>query len=136
MSLISRLFKRTPPDFAVGQVWTYRHRAGESSSTLQICQIDQDARMGRIFHIGVQRVRIPTPGGGLCENMPHLPVSLETLQQSVTAWQQDAPVPDDYREGYQIWRDAFDRGEAGIFTIPVADILDVTARMAKQGQSA
>lgn len=136
MSLFSRLFKRNPPEFAVGQIWAYQHRPGESRSTLQICQIDDDARLGRIFHISVFQVQIPTPGGGLCEAMPHLPVSLETLQQSVTTWQQDAPVPGDYREGYQIWREAFDQGDAGIFTLSVAEILDITARMAAQGHTA
>jgi hypothetical protein len=34
-----------------------------------------------------------------------------------------------YLPGYRMWRQAFDAGHAGIYTISIAEILDLTEKM-------
>lgn len=112
-------------DYAVGQVWTYRINPGDEGSTLQINKIEQDPKLGAIFHISVFGLHIPNPRvtGGILKELLHLPVSKETLDKSVKSIV-NAPVrPVSYEEGYAHWKQAFDAGNAGIYTISVAEIV-------------
>jgi hypothetical protein len=34
------------------------------------------------------------------------------------------PINADYAEGYQMWKSAFDEGQAGVFTISLAEIIN------------
>lgn len=65
--------------------------------------------------------RAPT---GRSTGLPHLPVSGKTLDTSVTTLVRTTKDLPDIAPGYGLWREAFDRGKAGIFTLPVAKIID------------
>lgn len=124
-SLLSIFGVASAADYAEGQVWAYRTRAGEERSTLLINRVETDARHGKIFHISVSGVRVRNPrvAGGISTELPHFPVSEETLRKSVTRLVgKRAPNPD-YLEGYKAWKAAFDAGKAGVFTTSVAEIV-------------
>ena len=72
-------------DYAAGQVWTYHVKPGDEGSTLQINKVEQDPKLGPIFHMSVFGLRISNPrvAGGILTELPHLPVSKETLDKSV-----------------------------------------------------
>lgn len=114
-------------DYAEGQVWSYKTRDGEQGSTLQINRIEHDPRLGDIFHISVSGVRLHNPHApqGITTELPHFPVSIQTLEKSCIEPTGTASVNPDYLEGYQAWREAFDAGQAGVFDIAVADIVDI-----------
>jgi hypothetical protein len=111
-------------DFSVGQVWTYHVRPGDEGSTLQINKIENDPRLGAIYHISLFGLRIPSflaPGGFITE-VPHLPVSEQTLDKSVESLTTQPARAVDFAPGYAEWKRAFDAGRGGIYTISVAEI--------------
>ncbi|MGW8390589.1 hypothetical protein [Pseudoduganella sp. HUAS MS19] len=127
MSLFSYFGIASAQDFAEGQVWSYKARKGEEESRVLINKIETDPKLGKIFHISVWGVKVKNPhiAGGISTDLPHFPVSEETLKKSLTKLDSNKKSNPDYREGYQTWKAAFDKGEAGIFTIGVADIVGV-----------
>jgi len=66
------------PDFDEGQVWAYKTRPGEEESTLLINKVEEDPRLGRIYHISISKLQISTGPGVFTDQMPHLPVSKQT----------------------------------------------------------
>lgn len=115
----------TKPDYAVGQAWTYRTRPGEEGARVAIRRIDDEPEDGEVFHISILGVklrnhRVP---GGLQFAMNHAAVSRATLDASLLDVDSDADSDESWRDGYAVWRQAYDNGDAGIFEIPVRDIL-------------
>ena len=112
--------------YAVGQVWSYQSRDHELDSKLYISQVDEEMPIGPVYHIYLDGLSIQNPhtADGVQTTFPHAPVSAETLDASVTELLQtrETDLPD-VSEGYQMWRDAFDKGEAGVFTISVREIV-------------
>ena len=113
--------------FAEGQVWTYSTRPGESESRITIVRLDDDVEYGNIIHIFISNVAIPNPQAphGKTTYIAHLPYAEDALDQSVAALERDSAEIPDYEEGYRLWREAFEDGEAGVFTIPVEQAIDV-----------
>jgi hypothetical protein len=106
------------PDFAVGQIWSYKHRAIDEHSLLRIAVIEEGA-VGRIFHVSLTGVKLT------CQSSPtaiaHLPVSETTLRQSLTALAVASAEFPDAAAGITEWRTA----EGGVFTISVTEIVDM-----------
>lgn len=113
-------------EFKEGQVWSYRARPNEPGSTLLIDKVESDARLGFIYHISVTGVRVKNrrASDGVTEDLPHLPVSRKTLEDSVVKIVGNAAPNLSYLDGYATWKQAFEAGNAGIFTITVAEIVD------------
>ena len=123
--------------FEVGQVWRYNTRPGEEASRLYIAHIDRDLATRTIFHLYIDGLKLQNPlmAGGVQDHLTHVPVSRETLEASVTELQQENVLPPDISEGYVLWREAFEKGQAGVFTVPVAQIVGIIEQaFAKQGQ--
>ncbi|WP_073268755.1 hypothetical protein [Phytopseudomonas punonensis] len=121
-------------NFQEGQVWNYQTRAGEESSRLYIVQIDPHEKLGPIYHIALDGLKLRNPHieGGLQIDLPHLPISEAALQSSVTQLiDSGAPMPD-ISEGYGHWKAAFDADEGGIFTIPVAQAVEYIEKAVNQ----
>jgi hypothetical protein len=125
MGLLLVMGMSSAHDYAAGQVWTYHVNAGDEGSTLQINKIEQDPKLGPIFHISVFGLRISNPhiAGGVLTELRHLPVSKETLDKSVESLVKSPIRPVAYEEGYAHWKQAFDAGQAGIYTMSVAEIV-------------
>jgi hypothetical protein len=117
-----------PERYAEGQVWEYRTRPGDEGSLLKIQRIEawpdapsEDGR--RVYHISLIGVRFGPQRPP--SELQHFPVSRETLDASVVRPSEtiaDFPIPD---EGIAAWR--ADRG--GVFTIPVAEIVEALEQM-------
>jgi len=102
--------------FAPGQVWRYATREGEEQSRVHILRIDTHPKTGHeIVHIAISGART---------SIGHAPISRDALERSGLSLEaKSAPLPD-FEEGYRIWRDDFDAGNAGVFTVSVAEIVD------------
>lgn len=115
-------------EFATGQVWHYHSRPQDVGSRIIIGLLETDPRLGQLVHIQVTGV---VASGPLSDSpsrrvISHLPISAEALSHSVTDLDSAAiPNLSGLREGYERWRADFDRGEAGIFTIPVREIVEI-----------
>ena len=126
--------------YKIGQVWNYNTREGEEGSRIFIVRADPDEKLGTIYHIYVDGLRIKNPhsASGSQDHLPHSPVSEKTLDDSVTslAIENALDLPD-VSEGYKTWKEAFDNGQGGIFTIPVSQIVqyieDIVTGKAKNG---
>jgi hypothetical protein len=134
MSIASFLGFAQARDFSEGQVWSYKTRPGEENSTLLINKVDTDPRLGAIFHVSISdvSVRNPRAPSGVTSDLPHFPVSKQTLEQSCVKLLGERSPNADYREGYAEWRSAFDRGEAGVFSISVSEIIGGVERAINQ----
>ena len=116
------------PKYAIGQVWEYKTRPQDAGSLLKIQRIETLSNR-QVYHISIIGVHFAQPGfAGI---LPHLPVSDETLDASVTRL---SPTTPDFPttsvdEGIAEWRKA----KGGVFTIPVAEIVGV-AEQSVSGQ--
>lgn len=116
----------TETKYKAGQVWSYQARQGEEGSHLYIVRVDPDEKLGVIYHIYVDGIRIKNPHSpsGNQDHLPHSPVTKKTLDDSVTSLVTDhADTLPDISEGYAAWREAFDNNQGGVFTIPVKQIV-------------
>jgi hypothetical protein len=110
------------PSFQPGQVWTYQTRAGEEGSRVVVFKLDEHATLGTIVHVAIEgaRVRNPASPTGVSTGIAHLPYELEALTRSVVALE-DTRTGEPELTAYDTWKDAFERGEAGIWTVPLAE---------------
>ncbi|SEM36225.1 hypothetical protein SAMN02800694_0789 [Luteibacter sp. UNCMF331Sha3.1] len=115
----------TNPDYAVGQAWTYRTRPGEEASRVAIRRIDREPEDGEVFHVSILGVKLRNHRlpGGTQPAMNHAAVSRATLDASLLAHEGAADTDEAWRDGYAVWRQAYDNGDAGIFDLPIPEIL-------------
>lgn len=113
--------------YRVGQQWNYKTRPTEKSSILKILKIEEYPETGKVIHISVNGLKMKNPVSptGFAEYISHLPISEEALDKSVTTLKsQTGKKPDSLEmDGYSYWKKEFDNGNAGIFTIPVSEIV-------------
>lgn len=112
-------------EYEAGQIWRYQTRPGEESSRLFIVRIDRGPSGQSIYHIyldGLQ-LRNPLMAGGMQDHLLHAPVTQEALDASVTELLQSEAEMPDISEGYAEWLLAFEKGQAGVFTLPVNQIV-------------
>ena len=112
-------------EYKAGQVWKYKTRPGEEGSLLYIVKIDNEKGYGNIYHIYVDGLKIRNTRikGGIQSQLPHAPVNEKTLTESVTNLVRERGNMPDISEGYEVWRKSFDTGHAGVFNIPVIEII-------------
>ena len=111
--------------FAPGQVWTYNTRPGEEASRVVICSVETDPKLGEIVHIHVNGLRFKNKHapGGSSDQIGHMPYSGEALRKSLTNLESSDNKLPAFEDGYQEWRGAFDKGKAGVWTVPVSEAI-------------
>ena len=111
--------------FSAGQVWTYNTRAGEDSSRIIICRVEEDPNLGQIVHIHVNGLRLKNQRApsGYSDQIGHMPYSGNALRKSVSKLESTTVALPAFEEGYQQWRGAFDRGKAGVWTAPLSEAI-------------
>jgi hypothetical protein len=117
----------TDEKYKSGQVWSYKTRPGEQGSTLTILRIEE-ADKKRIVHIRVDHIHLKNClGGPEPESFEHMPFSREALDLSAIKTVGTVAVPD-FKNGYSQWRSAWDAGQAGYYTITVAEAIEVAQK--------
>ena len=116
-----------------GQVWSYKTRENESNSKIYIVKIEYNKTIGKIYHIYIDNLNIKNPyqKSKIQNNLSHSPVSEKTLDDSVikivtAKYENNIDISD----GYVAWKEAFDDGKAGVFTIPVNEIIQCIEHVA------
>ena len=107
-------------DFKVGQIWNYKTRPGEESSTLVILKVEAAQGWSTIVHVGVVGLKIKGPKG-IQDTVPHMPFDEAAVKKSVTTKVSDNGQLTYFREGYGLWNSAASSGKGGVFTISVAE---------------
>ena len=134
---IGFLWMRRPPPgmarpaLAPGQRWSYRTRADEPGSTLVILMIEETPARGRIVHVRFEGVRIPASSAGAepVTTIGHAPIAESALIPGLIAVVETGCEIGDM-SGYGIWKEAFDAGKAGVFSISPAEVVGVTGEAA------
>ena len=110
----------TDPKFSPGQVWSYRTRKGEESSTITVLRVETFPKVGVIVHVRIDGITVKNCSGGPSPtSIAHAPISREALDRSVTKLLEQRRALPDYMHGYNEWRQAC----GGVYTISVADVL-------------
>jgi hypothetical protein len=123
-------------NYQTGQIWKYRARDGEATSQVVIINSTLIPGKGVIYSVAVEGVQLKNPWitGGIQTNLPHAPVSAGALDLSVLELVGIRPSPlEEYGDAFQEWKQPFDRGEAGVFTIPIAEILNCVEEAVNHG---
>lgn len=109
--------------FQVGQKWSYHSRPGEEQSYFIVVKIDNDPKLGKIIHIAVRGLKMKNPRSpdGFSNDVNHMPFAEEAIEKSAVKLLKEKVELPGFEEGYRIWREAFDGGRAGIYTITVAE---------------
>ena len=112
--------------YKVGQIWKYQTRPNETESLLTIVKVELQHETEVAVHIHVDGLCIKPnePGGTPGTTASHLPFSEQAMDASVIHLITQAEQLPSFEEGYKIWREAFLKGEAGIFSITVAQVID------------
>ena len=112
--------QQTASRFRPGQVWAFKTPENQPNAKLTILRVENAGKVGNVIHIALSGVSY---GKGQT-NISHLPFAESAIDQSVTTLERESgPVPD-FSEGYRLWREAFDSGKGGVFTITVAEAFE------------
>ena len=116
--------------FEAGQIWRTRGRPQDGDAHILILAVMDNAVVGRIYSIAMTGVRIRNQAfeGGIQTELPHAPVTEDVLKADATELVvSDGPTAEhpDFSEAYLQLREAYDAGDAGVFTIPLFEILDL-----------
>ncbi|REC42976.1 hypothetical protein [Chryseobacterium sp. 5_R23647] len=113
--------------YKVGQEWNYKTRKGEENSTLKILKIEEYPKHGKVIHISIGGLKVGDPDveKGFAKEFTHIPITEEALDKSVTVLKNDKVKLPTKIDGYDYWKKEFDQGIAGVFSIPVSEIVDL-----------
>jgi hypothetical protein len=115
----------TSGKFKEGQVWKYNNRPGEENSTLTILKIEEFEK-DTIIHIRVDGIKLynPNVAGGYSDFIGHLPFSEKAISKSVTRLIGHNNNLSDFSEGYNRWKEAWDKGKGGYWTVDLKDAIE------------
>lgn len=119
--------------FKVGQIWQYETRKEEEESRVIILKVDKTENE-IIVHVSVLKAKIKNPqkDGGISNEIGHLPFSRESIDNSLTKLESSNNELPDFIDGYNQWKEAFDSGKGGIFTISVKEAVDYVEQTMNQ----
>ena len=123
---------------APGQVWTFQDQP-MPEARLVIGEVETPWPDNSDVAVSVSIVGLPKwpmeNGEMVGGTISHLPFDKATLIASLDQQMEEPTQLDEsFEGGYQTWRDALDKGEAGVFTIPPSEAVNMIAGVA-QGDS-
>ncbi|MAN47209.1 MAG: hypothetical protein GYB49_07795 [Alphaproteobacteria bacterium] len=123
---------------APGQVWTFQDQP-VPEARLVIGKVETPWPDNPDVAVSVSIVGLPKwsmeNGELVGGTIGHLPFDEATLLASLDQQMEEPTQLDEsFEGGYQTWRDALDKGEAGVFTIPPSEVVNMIAGVA-QGDS-
>jgi hypothetical protein len=112
----------TDPKSLPGQVWSYKTRPGEESSTATILRVEKEPKIGIVIHVHIEGVHFSNcTGGPAPEEIDHAPFTRAAIEASVTEKVRSISALPDYDAGYQDWL----RHCGGVYTITVERMVAV-----------
>ncbi|WP_395372896.1 hypothetical protein [Marinicella sp. W31] len=120
--------------FKKGQAWKYHARGNEPESRVIVLKVEQYENAGEVIHISVVGLSMKNKhdSSWLGKDISHMPFSKEALMKSVITFDKMVEVPD-FSEGYVIWKDAFDKGKAGVYSVSVSEVVDFMEQTINDG---
>jgi hypothetical protein len=123
--------RASSPRFRVGQVWRYQTRPGEEASRAIVGRIERIAGIGTVVHVKLTGLQLRGPQG-VATIIFHAPVAEEQISASVTELTDERGDLQGFADGHAMWLSAYRKGEAGVFTLPLAGIVDAMEQALNQ----
>lgn len=117
--------RASSPQFRIGQVWRYQTRPGEGASRVIIGRIERIEGIGRVVHVKLTDLKLMSSAapGSIATILFHVPMREDWLAYSLTELTPERGDLAGFAEGYGTWLAAYRRGEAGVFTIPISEVV-------------
>ena len=128
----SMLKDTTESKFKVGQVWSYKTRPDEKDSTFIVLKVESYPERGNIVHVSLRGLRLKKPNGDYISEVAHMPFSEEALAKSAVKLLREKEKLPDFKEGYDMWREAFDAKKAGVWTVSLAEGVEAMEKILNQ----
>jgi hypothetical protein len=104
-----------------GQVWSYKTRPGEGSSTITVLRVESLPTLGVIVHIRIDGFQFKNCSGGPAPTtVQHAPFSKAAIDKSVTRLLRSFSELPAYQAGYEDWLAHC----GGVYTISIAEMID------------
>lgn len=114
--------------FQVGDEWTYQTRPGEPLSSFIVTKIDKtiiDGQEETIIHVAITELAIDHPAGGQVTAVPHMPfLEADLLRSALQPFDVVDPIPQEYLNAYQNWKERYQKGDASVFDSSIAHALN------------
>ena len=117
--------RASSPQFRIGQVWRYQTRPGEGASRVIIGRIERIEGIGRVVHVKLTDLKLMSSAapGSVATIMFHAPVREDWFAASLVELTPERGDLEGFAEGYGAWLAAYRKGEAGVFSIPLSDVV-------------
>ncbi len=115
-----------PSKYSPGGEYSFSGRPGDPQPRFLVLHIDSHPTLGNIIHVALSGITIKNPRAsqGVADHIQHLPIAEVSLDGSGPKLiRTGSPLPK-FIDAYMEWRRPFDRGEAGIWTKPLAECLE------------
>jgi len=121
-------------DYREGEVWTFRS-APLPESRVVIGKIDAHERFDQMFSVSIKTVPLATGATGeiRVSDISHAPVTKSVLDASLLEQVGIGEPSEAFAEGYGQWREAFDSGKAGVFTIEISKVVETINQVWSKG---
>jgi hypothetical protein len=120
----SELKDTTESRYKIGQVWTYWTRSNEKKSSFVVVKIEKHPTLKNIIHIALRGLKIRKPNGNFIGTIGHLALTESAVDGSGAKLLTEKAHLPDYKEGYRLWREAFDAGRGGAYTVSIAQAVE------------
>jgi hypothetical protein len=119
-----------------GECWSYATRPGEEASFLVIRKIETLPKIGEVIHISIFGLKIKSPSApnGFTDQAGHVPIAGVNLRSSLKERVQRSIPDTDWKEGYHMWREAYDSGKGGVFTKSVSECVGFMEEALNRGK--
>ncbi len=122
----------TDTKYSPGQVWSYKTRESEGSSTITILRVETLPKIGRVIHIRIDGINIRNCSGGPSLHViEHAPFNKDAIDRSVLKLVDQRENLPNYEAGYSDWRAHC----GGVYTISVAEMLAVDEQTFNAGMN-
>jgi hypothetical protein len=112
----------TDSTYRAGQVWSYKTRPNEKSSTLTILRVETTPKVGVIIHVHVDKVQFSNcTGGPAPTSIDHAPFTKAAIDKSVIRQIRETSELPAFEAGYRDWLAHC----GGVYTISVAEMIGV-----------
>jgi len=107
--------------YSPGQVWSYKARPGEGSSTVTILRVETLPKVGVIIHVRIDGVHFKNcKGGPAPTSIEHAPFTRVAIDRSVLRPLKTVPKLPKFEVGYGDWLAHC----GGVYTVTVAEMID------------
>jgi hypothetical protein len=120
--------------YKAGQVWSYKTRPHETTSSCIILKVESYPKFGNIVYVALTNLKVKNPQAakGLTDSINFMPCAESAIDGSVIKLLRDDAELPDYRLGYESWKKQFESGKTGILTTNLAESVDAVERMMSQ----